>query len=189
MLVIGIKGKAGSGKDTVSDYLVANHNFKKVSFSTALKKVCAIITGWPLECMYGDTKEAREFRETVVHPMFGMTCRQLMQTIGTEVFRNHFDADIWVKLAKREAEDLMAAGYNVVFADVRFENEAATVRNLGGKIFHLIRPISQENFLMSQTTSMHVSEQYFETDGEITVHNSGTLEQLYKNIDNALSKC
>ena len=31
-MLIGILGRKRSGKDTVSDYLVTNHNFKKISF-------------------------------------------------------------------------------------------------------------------------------------------------------------
>jgi hypothetical protein len=37
-LIFGISGKAGSGKDTVADYLVKNHGFVKVSLADEMKR-------------------------------------------------------------------------------------------------------------------------------------------------------
>ena len=81
-IILGMKGQAGSGKDTVANYLVKKHGFTRIAFADPLKEICAIISGWPLEMLRGDTAESRIFRETVVHPDFGMTARQLLQFVG-----------------------------------------------------------------------------------------------------------
>ena len=43
MVLIGIIGKKGSGKDTVSDYLVENHLFHKLAFADPIKQVASIM--------------------------------------------------------------------------------------------------------------------------------------------------
>ena len=40
-MIIGICGLIGSGKDTIADYLVEQHNFQKMSFADKLKDAVA----------------------------------------------------------------------------------------------------------------------------------------------------
>ncbi len=40
MLVV-LSGKAGSGKDTVADYLVKNKYFTKISLADPIKRICS----------------------------------------------------------------------------------------------------------------------------------------------------
>jgi hypothetical protein len=63
-MVIGLVGFLGSGKGTVADTLKL-YNFIPESFSNPLKDAVAIIFGWDRSLLEGDTKESREFRETV----------------------------------------------------------------------------------------------------------------------------
>jgi dephospho-CoA kinase len=65
MLVIGICGFQGSGKDTFSDFLVKNYDFKKITFAGATKDVLNNLFGWDRTMLEGDTIESRVFRETV----------------------------------------------------------------------------------------------------------------------------
>ena len=44
-MIIAISGKLGSGKSTVTDYIIKNmseYKFKKKSFAYNLKKICSI---------------------------------------------------------------------------------------------------------------------------------------------------
>lgn len=179
-MLIGIKGKIGVGKDTVGDYLQLKYKFKKVSFSAPLKQIVSIITGWPIELLLGNTPESREFRETVVHSDFNLTGRQLLQNIGTNVFRDNFDKDIWIKVSKREIKRLLDQGINVVITDVRFGNESQMIQELGGKIWKISRETKEE---LTNSTTMHASENEFSTDGEIIIKNNKTIEDLYKIVD------
>ena len=36
-MIIGVTGFIGSGKDTIADYLVTEHGFKRLSFAGSLK--------------------------------------------------------------------------------------------------------------------------------------------------------
>ena len=48
MLVL-LNGLAGSGKDTVANYLIEKYGFVKVSFGAVLKDVLSVAFGWPRE--------------------------------------------------------------------------------------------------------------------------------------------
>ena len=38
-MLIGVCGKAGSGKDTIADYLVKKYNFKKIALADPIKRM------------------------------------------------------------------------------------------------------------------------------------------------------
>ena len=59
MILIGLAGHAGSGKDSVADYLVSRYGFVKSSFSDALYREVAAAFGLPDESLLRDraTKE------------------------------------------------------------------------------------------------------------------------------------
>lgn len=72
--------------------------------------------------------------------------RQIMQWWGTE-YRRDSGPDYWVKIAATHIAWLRKhLGVQcVVLTDVRFENEAALVRSMGGKIWQVKRPGTQHD--------------------------------------------
>src|SRR5579871_6368208 len=140
-LLVGIRGCANSGKDTMADYLVKYHGYKKMSFATALKKIVVILTGWSFEFVNGTNPEFRPLRETQVHPVYKMTCRQLLQYIGTDLLRNQLHPDVWIESTKQEmmsyCKECNSQGIQprIVFADARFENEIQMIQDNGGVVF------------------------------------------------------
>ena len=62
--IIGIAGLIGSGKDTVANHLIKEHNFQRIKFADKLKDGVAAIFEWPRELLEGDSDESREWRET-----------------------------------------------------------------------------------------------------------------------------
>jgi len=136
-MIIGICGFIGSGKDTVADYLVNFHEFRRESFASTLKDAVAAVFGWDRTMLEGRTKEAREWREQV-DPWWAerlaiptLTPRWVLQYWGTEVCRRSFHDDIWIASLENK---LRNSKDNVVISDCRFPNEIKSIKDSGGKI-------------------------------------------------------
>ena len=174
--IIGLHGLAGSGKDTVADYIVKKYNYKKTSFATPLKIIVSLISGWNYD--FVDGKEDRQLRETLEHYKYNMTCRQMMQYIGTDLFRKQFNENIWINITKNYIDN---HSENIIVTDCRFENEINLIKKMGGKII-----IIKRNNINS--VNKHESEKNIEIDDAYIIENNGTLEELYMNIDEILMK-
>lgn len=133
-MIVGVCGLIGSGKDTIADYLVTNHGFKRVSFASSLKDAVSSVFGWERELLEGTTKSSREWREEKDEwwsNRLGMTItpRWVLQYWGTDVLRNHFHNDIWVASVENK---LRQAKDDIVITDCRFANEVNAIKNAGG---------------------------------------------------------
>jgi hypothetical protein len=100
-MILGICGLIGAGKDTIADYLVNIHEFKRESFATTLKDAVAHVFGWDRDLLEGRTKQSRAWREQRDEwwsARLGMdiTPRWVLQFWGTEVARRSFHDDIWI---------------------------------------------------------------------------------------------
>ena len=104
-MIIGICGLIGSGKGTVSDYLVDEVNFEKISFADKLKDAVSTLFNWDREMLEGDTPISRQWREQIdtfwtEETGREITPRLVLQEFGTDCMRNGFYDGIWVSLVK-----------------------------------------------------------------------------------------
>jgi len=141
-MIIGICGLIGSGKDTIADYLVTKYNFKKLSFADKLKDSVGTMFDWDRELLDGKTDESRAWREKE-DPYWSkelgksITPRLVLQKFGTECMRDGFYDGIWVSLTKKKLLDNPDTKW--VIPDVRFENEANMIKEIGGEVWWVQR--------------------------------------------------
>ena len=163
-MIIGLTGKAGSGKDTAAAQFVKN-GFEHYWFSKPMKDACKIIFGWTDAHVYGELKE-------IVDPRFGVSPRIALQTLGTEWGRDCINKDLWVNIAKIKMENT----HSIVISDCRYNNEAETIRSMGGVILNIVRSDVGE-------VNVHTSEIGINPDLiNHTLTNNSTIEQLNKKI-------
>ena len=204
-MIIGVCGFIGSGKDTVADYLVNFHEFRRESYANTLKDAVAAVFGWDRTLLEGRTKEAREGREQVDKwwadrlDMPTLTPRWVLQYWGTEVCRKAFHNDIWVASLENK---LRQTKDNIVISDCRFPNELSTIKRAGGKIIWVKRgklpdwvddakkanagDLASINKLKS--IGVHSSEYSWLSDNfDHEVENWGTIDDLYNSIKSIVS--
>jgi hypothetical protein len=76
-----------------------------------------------------------------VNEFWGQTPRHILQVLGTEVARA-IHPDVWVRAWERRVEIMnmhQDRPLDVVADDLRFDNEAAAVRRLGGLVVQIER--------------------------------------------------
>ena len=201
-MIIGICGFIGSGKDTVADYLVNFHEFRRESFASTLKDAVANVFGWDRTMLEGRTKEAREWREQV-DPWWAarlsmptLTPRWVLQYWGTEVCRKSFHDDIWIASLENKIRN---SKDNVVISDCRFPNEILAIKNAGGTIVWVQRgqlPDWYEHAVEANTGShiainemklrgIHASEwAWLGSNFDVIIDNNSTIDDLYKQAEN-----
>jgi hypothetical protein len=196
-MIIGICGFQSSGKDTIADYLVKEHGFIKMSFASKLKDIISIMFGWPRDKLEGLTKEDREWREQIdpwwskTLQMPQLTPRFVMQYFATDLFRNKFHPDIWVKIVENELNKLIEQNTErkIVISDCRFENEINMILRLGGKIIQVHRepPYWFYDYRNGEEPPniklIHRSEiEWIRCYKDYDINNDGTIEELYEKI-------
>lgn len=164
-MIIGLTGKARSGKDTAAIHLEKN-GFEHYWFSKPMKEACRAIFGWTDAHLYGDLKETVDER-------YGVSPRVALQTLGTEWGRGCISESLWVDIAKVK----MQTASKIVISDCRFDNEAEIIRSLGGTIVEIVRDDAQE-------VNSHASESGISKDlVNFTIENNGTIEQFLTDIE------
>lgn len=125
--IIAIAGPAGSGKDTVANFIHSqNQQYCRYRFADPIKKTIKELFSFTEQQIEGrDTKEQED-------PFWGFSPRVAMQRFGTEFGRDLKD-DIWLKFADRA----LRKNGKLVISDCRFENEAEWVRDNGGVVIQL----------------------------------------------------
>lgn len=178
-MIIGLGYRARVGKDTVGDYLVQNHGFVRLGFADALKEGCRAMFGFSQEQLYGDLKE-------VIDPYWGVTPRFMLQKIGTDCIRTHYDQDVWVKSLGKQLDRLVLDGKSVVITDVRFPNEGDILKERGGFVVRIDRDIDGATGGISGHSSETVMGDYDKWD--YILDNRSTVPALYNRVEGLLAK-
>lgn len=172
-VIIGLAGPKQSGK-TSAAYHLEKSGFYQMSFADPIRKMLSTVF---LGCGYTpDEIEIALYKsdekEKPLYPFY-KSPREMMQTLGTEWGRNCVDPDIWVSIAKERIARI-ECDY-IVFDDVRFENEAAMIRGLGGLIIHIDRDIVR---LDAHASELGISDH----EDDVFVDNDGSLNDFLLDV-------
>lgn len=198
-MIIGISGKAGSGKDELAKMIreiQPEHDWAVRKFAGKLKEIASIIAGvepWKFE--------EQEFKDSYMGEDWGMTYREFLQKLGTEGFRNSVHSNIWVNALfadyRKERtwvqgppkidDDLILSVMhekfdypNWIVTDVRFPNEAEAIRKRGYPLVKINRSVQ---------TGGHSSENALEYYGRFNfeIDNNGSMNDLFDHAKRILS--
>ena len=145
MKLIALAGKSGAGKTTAIE---AALGVMPGAYNFALSD--------PLKLMIDiglSTFDVFQVDRMAEIPGLGVTRRHLEQTLGTEWGRNLVHQDIWAKIAAAKILKNKEAGVTSILDGIRFPNEVAMVKALGGVLIYIDRPDAP-------SVHEHSSEQY-----------------------------
>ena len=178
--LIGLVGYAGAGKDTVGSILLENHGFQRRAFADKLRELAlAMDFVWGPEAQrlslsgivedYGWDYAKRNYPEV----------RRFLQDIG-QGHRRVFGEDFWVRqiLGRTDSRLHWILGPATVITDVRYENEAQRILQLGGHLIVIARRGCGPN--------SHLSEGYAEWIHRYEhslVCNDSTIEDLATSVE------
>lgn len=207
-MIIGVCGLIGAGKDTIADYLVNIHQFRRESFANTLKDAVASVFGWDRELLEGRTRQSREWREQVDAwwadrlGMPALTPRWVLQYWGTEVVRKAFHDDTWIASLENK---LRKTTDDVVISDCRFPNEIAAIKRAGGLVIRVHRGPDPEWYRFAELVnrgperniewswaktqlekfSIHASETaWVGTKFDAVIENNSSMDHLFVQVNN-----
>jgi len=173
-MIIGLSGYAQSGKDEIAKILL-EEGFERAAFADTLREALLALNPMAgfgvylkdVVALLGWEEAKRNYPEV----------RRLLQHMGTEAGRDIFGPQIWVNRTLGKLDPTK----NYIITDVRFQNEADAIRDLGGQMWRVTRPgHGPVNGHSSETALDNYLFDY-------TVENKGDLTEL-KLIVSALIK-
>lgn len=99
--------------------------------------------------------------------------RALLQYYGTNVIRNHFWHEAFIRYTMNKAFDIKNSKGQCIIADARFEDECMAIKHYGGKIIRVDRRVNNDN---------HESEQIKISQDDYVIDNTGTLVGLFYKV-------
>jgi len=176
---IGLIGKARAGKDTAAAHLVRQYAYTRIGFADPLKEMALSID--PIIGAEGDDYGITEFRLSEIVRDSGWErakddypeVRRLLQQMGQTV--REYDEDFWLSILLRKAVGAARLNVPVVVTDVRYQNEAASLRSAGFKLVRITRPGAGSG----GDSAAHSSETALDDfPADLDIVNGGSLEAL-----------
>jgi hypothetical protein len=145
--VIGISGKIGSGKDIFAERFALKSPIlvQKHAFADKVREIIELLTGEKMTRVYEKNKpffnevySYTQEQKNIYLSAWNKTIGECLQLIGTDLFRDHFDPDTWVKtLFETIIPEVKSLNQIPLITDVRFPNEADEILSRGGIVVRL----------------------------------------------------
>jgi hypothetical protein len=180
-LLIGLTGFAGHGKTTATNML-KTFNFYEYAFADPLKRGCMEMFGLTEEQCFDDKLK------NIIDPYWGVSPREVLQKVGTELFRNQLKNAIpninlgesgilWIRNFEKYYETNKSK--NIIVSDVRNIDEAQIIKKLGGFMIRIHNP----RIKMKDAYRNHASEQMInKIKYDCHLMNDGDFSDLFRDI-------
>ena len=141
-LIIGISGKIGVGKDYMARHILENSKKAIIlAFADSLK---LMVLAENKDVPYNDVF----IKKTEVS-------RKLLQDKGT-YYRQHFHPNYWIDLLYNTIKLHCSRGFDTfIISDVRYKNEAAFIKEIGGYIIRITAPERNLTRLKSESSKQY----------------------------------
>lgn len=100
--------------------------------------------------------------------------RVLLQYYGTNIIRNHFWEEAFIRYTMNKAFDIRNSKGQCIIADARFEDECEAIKQCGGMIIRVDRKFNNND--------NHESEQIKISQDDYVIDNTGTLVGLFYKV-------
>jgi len=191
--VVGLGGYAECGKDAVAGIL-QHAGWKRTYMSRPLEKALLVLDPWceitkaEADAMFGEGQvrvvgEGSIWRYSDLHTAVGYDLskkckdvREYLQKLGTEVGRNMFADDVWVRIGFKKIDKWLQHGHCAAITGIRFLNEMDALHERKGIAVWVNRP-------GYEPVNAHSSDNTLgPKDFDLIVDNDGTLHDLQKKV-------
>jgi len=171
--LIGLYSPAPRSGKTFAATVLAHKGYQPLSFAEPIKRM-AVEFFMSLGYSKEKSLSLAWVDKGTVLPEINASPRFVLQTIGTEWGRSYIADDIWIRCLCARVKEFS----RIIVDDVRFENEAKAIKDMGGEMWCIKRPSATHD-------SSHASEGALDNwDGfDHFIDNSGTLEDFRAKID------
>lgn len=178
--VIGLVGRAGSGKDSMAECIKGSADGTMlVSVAGPIKETASVLFNVDIEYFHD-----REKKEEVL-TQWGMSPRQMCQKLGTEMIRKELgDNFLPMRMSASVRSELEKPDTRlVIVTDVRFEDEAALLRReYDAVLIH----IDADERIGCIPEDVHASERSIgiiaKWDEVVTLKNNGDIDQFKRDV-------
>lgn len=146
------------------------YNFKTGIVSTNIKDTDRVINNIG-EINYDNLSSLLSLNNNI-----SIKIRVLLQYYGTNVIRNHFWHEAFIRYTMNKAFDIRNKLGQCIIADARFDNECKAIRDCGGMIIRVDRKSNNDNH------DSHESEQITINKDDYVIDNTGTLVGLFYKV-------
>ena len=207
-MILALSGKKKSGKDTISDFLVKDQGFIKLSLATPLKELLIRVFRIDKDLLYDDNKKDKELdyfitidyyhldkiRDIITEEWgFGIdyeTRENIEEFYGMEIktprqLMQTIGTDLIRKNIRDDVfivlllEQIKKTQRPIVIADARLQNERETLVNIGATLGLVKRTLTEDK------SDNHISENDLGDDDEydLIIDNNIDLNQLRSEIN------
>lgn len=179
---VGIIGRARVGKDTAGAWLVENRGYRRIAFADPLKEAALKLDPIVYPVTRTDGRGIDGYRMSDVVRADGWESskdefpevRRILQEFGASI--RAIDPEFWLRAALKRVTEANEAGVPAVITDVRYPNEADSLKRAGFHLVYIDRPGVPH--LDHESEGALTAE-----DADYKIVNFGSVESLYGELE------